>query len=51
MFMILPEHDIHPTYDTGLWVHSPFFAGALEDLFDHAWKVLIPADKRVKELS
>ena len=37
MFMLLDDKDVHPTYDIGLWVNTPFFASALEELFDMAW--------------
>jgi sugar-specific transcriptional regulator TrmB len=38
VFMVLDDNDVHPTYDVGIWVNTPFFAGALENLFDTAWK-------------
>ena len=31
---------LHPTYDIGIWVNTPFFAAALEELFELAWKSL-----------
>ncbi len=37
-FMVMNDKDVHPTYDVGIWVNTPFFAGALENLFDMAWK-------------
>lgn len=38
MFMVLNDNEVHPTYDVGIWVNTPFFASALENLFDLAWK-------------
>ncbi|MBD3361283.1 hypothetical protein GF358_00670 [Candidatus Woesearchaeota archaeon] len=38
VFMILDDKEVHPTYDVGIWVNTPFFAKALENLFDTAWK-------------
>ena len=38
MFMLLDDKDVHPTYDLGLWVNTPYFASALQDLFDISWK-------------
>ncbi|MBR9681710.1 MAG: TrmB family transcriptional regulator [Candidatus Altiarchaeota archaeon] len=38
IFMLLPEQDIHPSYDTGIWIHSPFFAGALKVMFTREWE-------------
>ena len=40
MFMILHDEEVHPSYDVGIWVNSPFFASALEELFNIAWKDL-----------
>lgn len=38
IFMVLDDKDVHPTYDVGIWVNTPFFASALESLFELAWK-------------
>lgn len=38
VFMILDDKEVHPTYDVGIWVNTPFFAKALDNLFDTAWK-------------
>ena len=38
MFMIMDDKEVHPTYDIGIWVNTPFFASALEELFELAWK-------------
>ncbi len=38
IFMVLDDQEVHPTYDVGIWVTTPFFAGAVENLFDVAWK-------------
>ncbi|MFC1691325.1 TrmB family transcriptional regulator [Nanoarchaeota archaeon] len=38
VFMIMDDAEVHPTYDVGIWVNTPFFAGAVTDLFDIAWK-------------
>lgn len=43
IFMVLNDADVHPTYDVGIWVNTPFFASALEELFELAWKSLKPA--------
>ena len=32
LFMMLPDKGTHPTYDVGVWVNSPFFAKAIQDL-------------------
>lgn len=38
MFMLLDDEKFHPNYDTGVWINTEFFAVALEQLFDLAWK-------------
>jgi sugar-specific transcriptional regulator TrmB len=37
IFMVLNDQEVHPSYDVGIWVNTPFFASALEDLFELAW--------------
>lgn len=38
MFMLLDDVDVHPSYDLGVWINTPFFASAMNQLFDIAWK-------------
>ncbi len=38
MFMLLNDEEVHPTYDVGVWINTEFFAQALEQLFEIAWK-------------
>ncbi len=38
VFMVMDDADVHPTYDIGIWINTPFFANALEELFELAWK-------------
>ena len=40
IFMVMDDEEVHPTYDIGIWVNTPFFAAALEELFELAWKGL-----------
>jgi sugar-specific transcriptional regulator TrmB len=40
VFMIMDDAEVHPTYDIGIWINTPFFASALEELFELAWKTL-----------
>lgn len=42
VFMIMDDQNVHPTYDVGIWVNTPFFAGALENMFNVAWKTMKP---------
>ncbi len=38
LFMLLDDAEVHPTYDSGIWVNTPFFASAMKKLFDSEWK-------------
>ncbi len=48
LFMISDDNEVHPTYDVGIWVNTPFFANALEELFEIAWLELKPAKQQLK---
>jgi sugar-specific transcriptional regulator TrmB len=37
VFMVMDDKEVHPTYDVGIWVNTPFFASALDNLFDLSW--------------
>ena len=49
MFMVLNDDDVHPTYDVGIWANTPFFASAVDGMFDNVWKELEPASKEAKK--
>ena len=38
MFMLLEDTNVHPNYDVGVWINTPFFAQALEQMFELAWR-------------
>ncbi len=38
MFMLLDDEKFHPNYDIGVWINTQFFASALEQMFELAWK-------------
>ncbi len=38
MFMLLDDEKFHPNYDVGVWINTEFFAQALEQMFEMAWK-------------
>ncbi|MBU1129004.1 MAG: hypothetical protein KJ949_00030 [Nanoarchaeota archaeon] len=38
MFMLLDDEKFHPNYDIGIWINTTFFAQALEQMFELAWK-------------
>lgn len=37
VFMLMDDQEVHPTYDVGIWVNTPFFASALQGMFDSHW--------------
>ena len=39
-FMIQDDSKVHESYDTGIWVKSPYFVKSLENLFEINWKTL-----------
>jgi len=39
-FLLFDDNEIHPSYDVGVWVNTPFFASAIQELFDLVWKTL-----------
>ena len=51
IFMILNDKDVHPTYDTGIWVNTPFFASSMEGMFDLAWNQMKPAKDVLEKTS
>ena len=38
IFMLMNDNSIHDNYDVGIWVNTPFFASALENMFNLSWK-------------
>jgi len=44
MFMLLDDEKFHPNYDIGIWINTEFFASALEQMFELAWREM----KKVK---
>ncbi len=45
VFMVADDKEVHPTYDVGIWVNTPYFASAMEEMFNQAWKDMKPAGK------
>jgi len=37
-FMVLDDEKVHPSYDVAVWLSTEFFAAAMEQLFEEAWK-------------
>lgn len=40
VFMVNDDSEVHEAYDTGIWVNTPFFASALENMFEGTWQSL-----------
>ena len=40
VFMISNDADVHENYDLAVWVNTPFFATALDKMFELSWKSL-----------
>lgn len=38
MFMVMHDDNVHPSYDIGIWVNTPFFANTMDNMFEMAWK-------------
>ncbi|MFH1376916.1 MAG: helix-turn-helix domain-containing protein [Candidatus Woesearchaeota archaeon] len=45
LFMMMDDKDVHPTYDVGVWVNTPYFAQTLGKMFETSWNSLPPAKK------
>ncbi len=37
VFMLMNDNDVHPSYDLGVWVKTPYFTSAMESFFNMAW--------------
>ncbi|MBI2112188.1 TrmB family transcriptional regulator [Candidatus Woesearchaeota archaeon] len=37
VFMMLDDKDVHPSYDLGVWVKTPYFTSAMDSMFNHVW--------------
>lgn len=48
MFMAMNDEDVHPTYDVGIWVNTPYFTKAMSGMFEHAWEKFDSVDKALK---
>ncbi|MDP3917487.1 MAG: helix-turn-helix domain-containing protein [Nanoarchaeota archaeon] len=38
LFMVAKDNDVHETYDSAVWVSTPFFSEAFGTMFDSVWK-------------
>ncbi len=51
VFMIMDDKEVHPTYDVGIWINTPYFASALSNMFNLAWKNMKDASVEIKNLN
>lgn len=38
VFMTMNDKEVHPSYDIGVWVKTPYFATAMDHMFNSVWK-------------
>lgn len=38
VFMMLNDNQVHPSYDLGIWVKTPYFTAAMDKMFNSAWE-------------
>jgi len=50
VFMLMNDDDVHQSYDIGIWINTPFFSSALNNMFELAWKDMESGEKLLKEL-
>ena len=39
-FMLLDDAKVHSSYDSGVWINSPFFTESIRNMFDIMWQNL-----------
>ena len=42
MLMPMDDEKVHPNYDVGIWINTPFLAQALQNLFETGWQKFKP---------
>ena len=45
LFMVLDDEEVHPNYDVGVWVNTPFFSSSMEQMFEAQWNEMTPLNK------
>ncbi len=38
LLMLLDDKDVHESFDSGIWVSTPYFVSHFERMFEHEWK-------------
>jgi hypothetical protein len=44
-FMLVDDDKVHPNYDSGVWVNSPFFAKSVVGMVNSAWQKMTTLKK------
>ncbi|MEM1577746.1 MAG: helix-turn-helix domain-containing protein [Candidatus Pacearchaeota archaeon] len=42
MFMLMNDKEIHPNFDTGVWINSEFFSSTMKKLVETVWESATP---------
>ena len=50
LFMVLDDKDVHANYDVGIWMDTPYFSKAMNDMFDVVWNKLEDGQKVIAKL-
>lgn len=50
VFMLTNDSEVHPNYDAGIWIGTPFFVNAMNSVFDMAWDKFEDCDVMLKKL-
>ena len=37
VFMMMDDKEVHPSYDLGVWVKTPYHATAMDHMFNNVW--------------
>ncbi len=45
LLMLLDDEEVHPNYDVGVWMNSPFFGSTMHNLFEANWEKMTPLSK------
>jgi len=45
MFMLLDDKNVHPSYDTAVWLSSDYLANSVRDMFEKNWVDFTPLGK------
>lgn len=40
VFMLLDDKEVHPSYDIGVWVKTPYFTQAMDNMFNNMWGLM-----------